>query len=150
MARSKSSSSAKRSLPGTNDANAPEGPEGGVVFNQYGPGEILTSAGRGTGRWVYVGWNDEFTWRMGYCREQRCAGHVTADEAVQCFREWLIDSETRYDGRSMIGKTCVVCSTQTFMFAAVRWPGWHFDLCTEHLNSEEVGKLLVDLRGLYR
>jgi hypothetical protein len=117
--------------------------------NRYGPGEILGKDKKPTGKWVFVAWNPNFTWRVGYCAEG-CKGHTHKIDAIAHFRDWLLETLTNYDGRIEWSVPCEVCENDTAMFAYVREFGWEYHLCEQHLDREDVAKLMGDFKGLVR
>lgn len=117
----------------------------------YGPYEGLSLSGAGNGRWWYGGWNDHFTWRVGWCASTACSGHGNASDAVQHLRDWLLDCHTAYDGRLDKPKPCAACASPAHAFARVGWIlGWDFPLCGDHLGREHVEELLGGIERVLR
>lgn len=67
-------------------------------------------------------------------------GHATREEAVACYREYLLDSKLSLNLESdNTQHKCQVCGEWTNLSAHLDMDRW--DLCSEHNNREEVEKL---------
>jgi hypothetical protein len=118
-------------------------------------------------RWDYTCRNDDRIWPVGYChtyvepeeldkiwpmreeeREKHVAnkhkyhttGHATAEEACECYREYLLDQELRLGNKWDSQHHCEVCDAWTDMYAEVGHTKY-MNLCEAHNNREEVEKL---------
>jgi hypothetical protein len=125
---------------------------------------------RQDGRWDYTCMNDGRIWPVGYCmpykewwidlkekmgyetRPEEIAryqahqaqyhadGHATAEEACECYRQYLLDHKVQLN-RSWDGGQfrCQVCGEWTQLFAEVDHQT--FNLCEKHNTQEQVGLL---------
>lgn len=134
-------------------------------MNYYDARERKTASGNPSGRWDYTCMNDGQIWPVGYCRafsepseimlisesererlrsfahKHHIDGHDTADEARECYRQYLLDQRLNlhnYETESQ--HKCVVCGAWTGAFAEVNHQ--IFVLCDEHRTREQVDKLL--------
>ena len=129
-------------------------------MNYFGPRQRESDK-----RWDYTCRNDNWVYPVGYCHEYRSLknglmpvsdeqereherfkdkyhtnGHVTADEACQCYKQYLLDRRFHTSQWAGTQHQCNVCGewTQTY----VQIGGYQtFDLCAKHANREEVEKL---------
>lgn len=134
-------------------------------MNYYAPRQ------RRDGRWDYTRKNNNDIWPEGYCskytewwiylekqgwpcnaEEKTCYekhkdkhhtdGHATAEEASQCYRQYLLDHSLRLGEKCSEGERhrCKICGRWTQLYATVvNHSIW--DLCEEHNNREEVEEL---------
>jgi hypothetical protein len=116
-------------------------------------------------RWDYTNRNANWIYPIGYCSnytpldsglikvsEQQAkdhtrfkdkyhtTGHATADEACECYKEYLLDRRFHVKEYSDTKHKCQVCGEWTQGYVQV---GSYqtFDLCDKHANREEVSKL---------
>lgn len=75
-------------------------------------------------RWCYTRKNDDRVWAVGYCADHEKEGHAT-------YNGIALNQQLR----------CKVCGAWTQHFARVGATRMIF-LCEEHLNKEEVDKLV--------
>lgn len=109
-------------------------------MNYYQPRELRTGAGDPTGLWHYTRRNDNQIWPVGYCRDQ-CPGHPSADEAVEHYRQYLLDEELRLDGRLHAEqRPCAVCAAWTQGLATLGEIAV-LVLCDDHRTRETVDQL---------
>jgi hypothetical protein len=67
-------------------------------------------------------------------------GHATAEEACECYRQYLLDHKLRLDGESKdTWHKCLVCETLTNHFAEIEMQV--YVLCDKYRTREEVEKL---------
>lgn len=88
--------------------------------------------------WHYTCENDGQIWPVGYCRDHE--PHPTAQEAKDCFRQYLLDdiSDTTYGDWT----GCEVCDEPTKKGLSTRGPlGQGFPLCDRHRTPAQVEKL---------
>lgn len=103
----------------------------------------------------YRHWTDEQRERLGgYITDEMVAeseatkhkhhedGHATAEEACECYKQYLLDHETSYDGHKQEPwSPCDICQKRTPSVVMVSgWPKAH--LCDEHRNRECLEKVL--------
>lgn len=121
-------------------------------------------------RWDFTCQNDDHVWPVGYCRpwldveeregdpvitqlliteEKRALpfkdkhhsnGHETAEEAAQCYRQYLLDQKLRLMGEAGERRECNVCDEMTNLYAEII-NGPFLSLCKAHNNRETVEKL---------
>lgn len=68
-------------------------------------------------------------------------GHATEDEAIECYRQYLLDNSLRLQGPPPNPSTlhkCKVCDTFTAGYAQVGEWGSIWPLCDDHRNRETV------------
>lgn len=118
-------------------------------------------------RWDYTCKNDGTIWPVGYCggwREPQTGlltpeqvqqwvsqaaphrhkfhldGHATAEEACDCYKQYLLDFDLRLGGEALnTQRKCEVCGAWTSRFARVGHRTWF--LCDEHRTREHVEAL---------
>lgn len=121
-------------------------------------------------RWDFTVRNDDDIRAVGYCHpyeswseekarefgvpfaSQACArsasfahrhhadGHETAEEATECYREYLLDHKAQYfQSYPNQQYPCKTCGKSTTYFATVDNQSWY--LCADHNHSVEVRKL---------
>ncbi len=74
-------------------------------------------------------------------------GHGTADEACDCYREYLLDQRLQLHPSSKdaeVLRKCTVCGVYTSGYAELQMSVWW--LCDEHRSRDEVEKL--ELTGM--
>jgi hypothetical protein len=70
--------------------------------------------------------------------------HATAEEAIECYRTYLLDSAD-YDGFTPdVQRKCAVCDEWTQRYATIRQSmGRHVYLCALHLNRGDYDKFVT-------
>ncbi len=113
-------------------------------MNYYGPREVDGRDGRGSGRYHFTSKNDYRTEPVGYCAEG-CAGHETAHEAREHFRQYLVNERVDFRVNHMKRpERCKICAEWTLSYARVE--AWdYYPLCQEHLTRESVLTLLGEI-----
>jgi hypothetical protein len=108
----------------------------------YYQAQELAKDGKPSGIWHYTCQNDRRIWPVGYCADG-CAGHATAEEAQEHYRQWQLDT-AKYDGRiAHQQQRCQVCDAWTQGYASIEPGMTHmFILCDEHRNRDELAKLV--------
>lgn len=113
-------------------------------MNRYGPRVLIADDGRPTGRFHFArssAYRDE---AVGYCAAG-CAGHDTADEAREHYRQFLVNERVSlFPEQMQRPERCRVCGAWTQSYARVE--SWDFyPLCPEHLTRESVALLLPEV-----
>lgn len=95
-----------------------------------------------TGLYQYCRLNHTGPQPVGYCGTN-CAGHGTAAEAAEHYKEFLLDHLARYDRcRPEVRVTCHKCGKPTARYAEV--PGvFSLPLCKQHCNREILSEAFV-------
>lgn len=110
--------------------------------------EILTDEKQPTGKYHYTRYDSDGVHAIGYCAHQ-CEGHDTKQEAIDHYRQWLLDTQLHLDGktRSDEQRKCAICGGWTQNMAYIHdSPYFHsWPLCTHHCTKEFVGKLFTSL-----
>lgn len=112
-----------------------------------------------SGRWDYTCRQGQHVWPVGYCSgrdpDAGCAdqtlskfhtgGHETKEEALACYKRYLLDHYLRLDGfLTDEGSECKICGVATRKMAHVRGEAIFFaHLCDEHLNRESVEQIFT-------
>lgn len=94
------------------------------------------STGERLGIWHYTVTQDGETRPIGYCA-LGCEGHETAEEAIEHYRQWLLDKTAQYTGFSSQPRDCAECGSPTHLFAFTvqdGYPGNQVPLCIHHCN----------------
>lgn len=67
-------------------------------------------------------------------------GHATAEEACECYKQYLLDNNMRVSNNKNSQHKCGVCGEWTTQFVQVG-ESWLRTLCEKHSNKEEVEKI---------
>lgn len=96
------------------------------------------------GGYVYgfTGEHDTEVHRAGYCALLDHV-HYTPEEAITCFREFLLNASTNFNLKGDTEQYCRVCNRLTKQYALVVLIMRAFALCPDHQNIESVNKLLT-------
>ncbi len=108
-------------------------------MNYYDAREMVKADGTPSGKFHYTVMNDNRTHAVGYCA-QGCKGHDTPDEACEHYKQYVLDTRTRYGGMYTDKRLrCEICGewTQRFAEANMRI----FTLCDTHCTRENVSNL---------
>lgn len=114
------------------------------------------------GRWDYTVGNDGHVRPVGYCgkfsdkypfhvseeylneirataHKHHTDGHATAEEACECYRQYLLDHHLRLKGDwKDTQHQCEACGAWTSLYAEIDMR--YYNLCEQHNNLEEVEK----------
>ena len=118
-------------------------------------------------RWDYTCRRDGIAWPIGYCAGWRepqpglmtpgqikdwlekamphmhkfhTDGHASAEEANECYKQYLLDFDLRLDGdHQNVQHKCKVCGVWTSKYASVGSSAW--SLCDEHRTREHAEAL---------
>jgi len=86
--------------------------------------------------------NDGKIWAVGYCAEFGGGHHDTAEEAVECYRKWMLDNRLRFrppvENQQGTYRYCAECKKLTNGYADVNLS--IIFLCEEHQTKEIVDK----------
>lgn len=79
---------------------------------------------------------------IGYCED--CLGHLSREEALEHYRQFLLDKHLNLQCRSGIAAPCMVCCEETTVIARI-WieyrDSWPFPLCAQHRKKAIVDRL---------
>ena len=104
-------------------------------MNHYLPRQRATDQ-----KWDYTVMNDGRTSPVGYCASEGDGhGHLTAKEAADCYKRYLLDTFLQLDGRYTDQQLkCLVCNVWTDRHAEIGKTIRSFALCDEHCTREQV------------